>query len=52
VNPLTYEVDALRALMLTNAVSEFGLPLDFAALLATGAVLTAIAARLYGHMAY
>jgi ABC-2 type transport system permease protein len=52
VNPLTYEVDALRALMLTNAVSEFGLPLDFAALLATGAVLTAIAARLYGRMAY
>jgi ABC-2 type transport system permease protein len=29
-NPLTYEVDGLRALMLRNGTSEFGLGVDFA----------------------
>lgn len=52
VNPLTYEVDALRALMLANGTSEFGLLLDFSVLLAAGAVLTAIAARMYGRMGF
>ncbi len=28
VNPLSYQVDALRALMLKGGTSEFGLPLD------------------------
>jgi len=51
-NPLTYEVDALRALMLTNGASDYGLPLDFSVLLAATAVLTAIAARMYGRMGY
>jgi ABC-2 type transport system permease protein len=51
LNPLTYEVDALRALMLTGGASIFGLPLDLAILLATSAVLVAIAARLYPRMA-
>jgi ABC-2 type transport system permease protein len=51
-NPLTYEVDALRALMLTNGTSDYGLPLDFSVLLAATAVLTAIAARMYGRMGY
>ena len=51
VNPLTYEVDALRALMLTRGVSAFGLSLDAAVLLGTSAVLVAIAARLYPRMA-
>jgi len=51
-NPLTYEVDALRALMLVKGTSDYGLPLDFAILLGTTAVLTAIAARLYGRMGY
>jgi ABC-2 type transport system permease protein len=52
VNPLTYEVDALRALMLTNGTSDYGLLLDFGVLLAATAVLTAIAARMYGRMGY
>ena len=52
VNPLTYEVDALRALMLANGTSDYGLPLDFGVLLAATAVLTAIAARMYGRMGY
>ena len=51
-NPLTYEVDALRALMLTNGTSDYGLLLDFAVLLAVTAALTAIAARMYGRMGY
>jgi ABC-2 type transport system permease protein len=52
VNPLTYEVDALRALMLANGTSDYGLLLDFGVLLAASAVLTAIAARMYGRMGY
>ncbi len=47
VNPLSYEVDALRALMLQNGVSTFGLPTDFAVLLITTAVLVALGAYLY-----
>ena len=50
LNPLTYEVDALRSLMLTGGVSEYGLALDFAVLLAATAALTAIAARTYPRM--
>ena len=49
-NPLTYEVDALRALMLRGAASVFGVGVDFAVLAAGLTVLTAIAARLYGRM--
>jgi ABC-2 type transport system permease protein len=52
VNPLTYEVDALRALMLSHGASDYGLPLDFAVLLAASAALIAIAARMYGRMGY
>ncbi|MFZ0694201.1 MAG: ABC transporter permease [Alphaproteobacteria bacterium] len=50
VNPLTYTVDALRALMLTKGVSEFGLPLDFGVLAFTMAALVAMAARIYPRM--
>src|SRR2546422_3551218 len=32
VNPLTYQVDALRALMIQGGTSTFGLGLDFAVL--------------------
>jgi ABC-2 type transport system permease protein len=52
VNPLTYEVDGLRALMLAGGTSEFGLPMDLAVLVAVTAVLVAIAARMYPRMAY
>ena len=47
VNPLSYEVDALRALMLQNGTSSFGLTVDFAALLVVTIVLVMIGARLY-----
>jgi ABC-2 type transport system permease protein len=50
-NPLTYEVDALRALMLADGTSKFGLGVDFAVLVAVSAVFVAIAARLYPRMA-
>jgi ABC-2 type transport system permease protein len=47
VNPLSYEVDALRALMLQNGSSAFGLSTDFAVLLFTTALLVAVGAYLY-----
>jgi ABC-2 type transport system permease protein len=46
-NPLTYEVDALRTLMLAGGSSSTGLGLDFAILFFATAVLVLIAARLY-----
>ena len=52
VNPLTYEVDALRALMLAHGVSEYGLSLDFLVLASAMAVLTAIGARMYRRMGF
>jgi len=47
VHPLSYAVDALRALMLQNGVSAFGLPTDYAVLLLTTAVLVVVGAYLY-----
>ena len=47
VNPLTYQVDALRYLMIQGARIEFGLAFDFSVGFQAFAVLTAIAARLY-----
>ncbi len=46
-NPLTYLVDALRALMVQGGHSAFGLAPDFAVLGAVLLALTALAARLY-----
>ena len=47
-NPLSYEVDALRSLMLANsAINAISLLTDFAVLLGVTIVLIAIAARLY-----
>jgi ABC-2 type transport system permease protein len=51
-NPLTYEVDALRALMLTSGVSEYGLLLNFGVLTGVTVLLTSVAARMYGRMGY
>jgi ABC-2 type transport system permease protein len=51
LNPLTYQVDALRALMITGAVSQYGLGVDFLVLGGTTALLVAIAARLYPAVA-
>jgi ABC-2 type transport system permease protein len=50
-NPLSYEVDALRALMLTGSASEFGLVMDYGVLVGVTAVLVAVAARMYPRMA-
>ncbi len=49
-NPLTYEVDGLRALMLAGGASKYGLALDGAILIAISAALVAIAARMYPRM--
>jgi ABC-2 type transport system permease protein len=46
-NPLTYEVDALRILMLSTGAGAFGLAMDFAVVAAFTAALIAVAARLY-----
>ncbi len=52
VNPLTYEVDALRALMLVHGSSDYGLAADFGVLFVTSIVLISIAGRMYRRMGY
>jgi ABC-2 type transport system permease protein len=47
VNPLTYQVDALRGLMVQGGASLFGFARDFATLVVAFAILIAIAAKLY-----
>jgi ABC-2 type transport system permease protein len=47
VNPLTYEVDALRALMLAGGSSAFGIGLDLSILLISTGILIFIGAYLY-----
>jgi ABC-2 type transport system permease protein len=49
-NPLSYEVDALRAFMLAGGESKLGAGLDFAVLLGVTAGLVAVAAKLYPRM--
>jgi ABC-2 type transport system permease protein len=49
-NPLTYEVDALRALMLQGGVSVYGLLVDGLVLTVVFAGLVGIAARVYPRM--
>jgi ABC-2 type transport system permease protein len=51
INPLTYQVDALRALMLSGGSSSFGLPLDFGVLVMTTTVLVIISGWLYPRAA-
>jgi ABC-2 type transport system permease protein len=46
-NPLTYEVDALRALMLVGGASTYGLAVDFGILAAALTVLVMVGARAY-----
>ena len=46
-NPLTYEVDALRALMLIGGTSTYGLLVDFTVLVAALSLLVILGARLY-----
>jgi len=47
INPLTYEVDALRGLMITNGPSVYGIGFDFLFLIAACAINVGIASRLY-----
>ena len=47
VNPLSYEVDALRTLMLPGGMSAFGIGTDFVLLVSSTVILVAIAARVY-----
>jgi ABC-2 type transport system permease protein len=51
INPLSYAVDALRALMLKGGTSSFGLPLDFGVLVLATAVLVTIDGLLYPRAA-
>ena len=46
-NPLSYEVDALRALMLAGGTSANGLAVDFGVLAAVALALVVLGARLY-----
>jgi ABC-2 type transport system permease protein len=51
INPLTYEVDALRALMLLGGTSVFGIGFDFVVLMAGTILLASIGAALYPNVA-
>jgi ABC-2 type transport system permease protein len=48
---LTYEVDALRALMLMGGASSFGLVVDFSILLIAVAIMVMIGGKLYPRVA-
>ncbi len=50
-NPLSYEVDALRAMMLAGGAITSGLFVDFAVMLLTAIVLVTIGAYLYPRVA-
>jgi ABC-2 type transport system permease protein len=50
-NPLSYQVDALRSLMLSGASSSFGIAPDFAVLVGVTVVLVLLAGRLYPRLA-
>jgi ABC-2 type transport system permease protein len=50
LNPLTYEVDALRAFMLAGGTAKIGVGVDLAVLIAALAILLTIASRLYPRM--
>jgi ABC-2 type transport system permease protein len=47
INPLTYEVDALRSMMLAGGASAFGVGSDLLILAAATTVLVLIGAKLY-----
>src|SRR5437762_1761717 len=51
-NPLSYEVDALRTMMLAGGTSTTGLGWDFLILFVVTTVLVLISARLYPRVAY
>ena len=50
-NPLTYEVDALRALMLAGGASTYGVWVDLLVLAGATTLLVGVAGRLYSRVA-
>jgi len=50
VNPLSYEVDGLRALMLSQGASSFGLGLDFGVLFLATAAFVVLATLMYPRL--
>jgi ABC-2 type transport system permease protein len=50
LNPLTYEVDGLRALMLTSGASAYGLGFDYLVLLVVACMLILLGAQLYPNV--
>jgi ABC-2 type transport system permease protein len=50
-NPLTYEVDALRGLMLAHGTSSLGLGLDFGVLVVATVIAVVIGAKVYPRVA-
>jgi ABC-2 type transport system permease protein len=50
-NPLSYEVDALRTMMLRGGTSSYGLPADFAVLAVASVILVGVGGRLYPSVA-
>ncbi len=51
INPLSYEVDVLRAFMIAGGTSIFGIGTDFLLLLSTTTLLVIIAAQVYPRIA-
>lgn len=51
LNPLTYEVDALRALMLSGVPSVYGIGMDVALLTVATGLLTVLGGKLYPRVA-
>jgi len=52
INPLTYEVDGMRALMMRGGSSLYGICLDIIVLAITSIVLTHIVSYAYPHLAH
>lgn len=52
LNPLSYQVDALRSFMITNEVTSFGLLIDFAVGIFAFTILVFIATRTYPKILY
>jgi ABC-2 type transport system permease protein len=50
LNPLSYEVDGLRTLMLSSSGSQFGLAVDAAVLVSVSAICVAVATALYPRL--
>jgi len=52
LNPLSYMVDGLRALMVAGGAGTLGLPLDFGVLLVANVLIVSLAARLYPNLVH